>query len=79
MTDGEHNYEALSFCKSLSFTGKTIIPFNGHNGSQFSGTISTIRETEPGATVIEDGVTVREWNVADAAEDIAEWLNQLGY
>lgn len=61
------------------FSGKTIIPINVHNGSRFSGTIDTIKELEPGATDMEDGFTVSERDVADAAEDVAEWLNGLGY
>lgn len=68
-----------SFFDEYDFSGKTIIPFNVHNGSRFSGTISTIQELEPGATVIEDGFTVSERSVADAAGDVAEWLNQLEY
>lgn len=68
-----------SFFDEYDFSGKTIIPFNVHNGSRFSGTIDTIKELEPGATVIEDGFTVSERDVADAAEDVAEWLNGLGY
>lgn len=61
------------------FSGKTIIPFNVHNGSRFSRTIQTIEELEPGATVIEDGFTVSEQTVADAASDVAAWLEELGY
>lgn len=68
-----------SFFDEYDFTGKTIIPFNVHNGSRFSGTISTIQELEPGATVVEDGFTVSERSVADAAEDVSAWLDQLGY
>lgn len=68
-----------SFFDEYDFSGKTIIPFNVHNGSRFSGTIDTIKELEPDATVIEDGFTVSERDVAEAAEDVAEWLNGLGY
>ncbi len=68
-----------SFFDEYDFSDKTIIPFNVHNGSRFSGTISTIKELEPDATVIEDGFTVSERDVADAAEDVAEWLTGLGY
>lgn len=68
-----------SFFDTYDFSGKTIIPFNVHNGSRFSGTIDTIKELEPDATVIEDGFTVNERDVADAADDVAEWLNGLGY
>lgn len=68
-----------SFLEEYDFGAKTIIPFNVHNGSRFSGTIDTIKELEPAATVIENGFTVSERNVADAANDVGEWLNGLDY
>ena len=67
-----------SFFDEYDFTGKTIIPFNSHNGSRFSNTISTIASLEPNATVIEDGFTVNERDVPDAAGDIASWVDSLG-
>ena len=60
-----------SFFDEYDFAGKTIIPFNTHNGSRFSNTIETIAELEPDAEVIEDGFTVNERDVPDAAGDIA--------
>lgn len=68
-----------SFFDEYDFSGKTIIPFNVHNGSRFSGTIETIQELEPGAEVITDGFTVSERDVAEAAGDVADWLEGLGY
>lgn len=68
-----------SFFDEYDFSGKTIVPFNVHNGSRFSGTISTIKELEPDAEVIENGFTVSERDVAEAAGEIAEWLNGLGH
>lgn len=68
-----------SFFEEYDFSGKTIIPFNVHNGSRFSSTISTIQELEPNATVITDGFTVSERNVADAAGDVTVWLDELGF
>lgn len=68
-----------SFFDEYDFSGKTIIPFNVHNGSRFSGTIETIQELEPDATVITDGFTVNEKGVADAAGDVADWLEEIGY
>ncbi len=68
-----------SFFDEYDFSGKTIIPFNSHNGSRFSDTIQTISELEPNATVIKDGFTVNERDVADSADDIADWLSGLGY
>lgn len=68
-----------SFFDEYDFSGKTIIPFNVHNGSRFSHTIQTIQELEPDATVVEDGFTVSEQTVAEAAEDVAACLEGLGY
>ena len=68
-----------SFFGEYDFSGKTIIPFNVHNGSRFSRTIQTIEDLEPNATVIEDGFTVSEQTVDQAAPDVAEWLENLGY
>lgn len=68
-----------SFFDEYDFSGKTIIPFNVHNGSRFSGTIETIQELEPDATVIEDGFTVNERDVENAAGDVADWISELGY
>ena len=68
-----------SFFDEYDFSGKTIIPFNVHNGSRFSRTIQTIEELEPNATVVEDGFTVSEQTVDQATPDVAEWLENLGY
>ena len=68
-----------SFFDEYDFSGKTIVPFNVHNGSRFSGTIGTIKELEPGATVVEDGFTVSEQTVAAAQADVAQWVEGLGY
>lgn len=68
-----------SFFDEYDFSGKTIIPFNVHNGSRFSRTISTIQELEPDAVVVEDGFTVSEHNVTEAGEDVADWLEGLGF
>lgn len=65
-----------SFFEEYDFSGKTIIPFNVHNGSRFSSTISTIQELEPEAEVVEDGFTVSERDVAEAAGDVAVWLDE---
>lgn len=68
-----------SFFDEYDLSGKTVIPFNVHNGSRFSNTIQMIQELEPGANVVTDGFTASERNVAEAAADVAEWLNGLGF
>lgn len=74
---GDMPQALYSFFDEYDFSGKTIVPFNSHNGSRFSNTISTIEELEPDATVIEDGFTVNERDVPDAASDIADWVSGL--
>lgn len=68
-----------SFFDEYDFSGKTIIPFNVHNGSRLSGTVGTIAELEPNANVITDAFTISERNVPDAASEIKEWLGGLEY
>lgn len=68
-----------SFFDDYDFSGKTIIPFNTHGGSGFAGTISTIQELEPDASVDEEGFTVSRNNVHEAQPDIQAWLDELGY
>lgn len=67
-----------SFFDEYDLSGKTIIPFNVHNGSRFSGTIETIQELEPEASVITDGFTVNERDVPNAADNVASWLDGIG-
>ena len=68
-----------SFFDEYDFSGKTIIPFNVHNGSGLSRTIETIQELEPNATVVEDGFTISEDDVENAGENVSTWLNELGF
>lgn len=68
-----------SFFDEYDFSNKTIIPFNTHNGSRFSDTIDTIQELETNATIETDGFTVNERDVADSAEDVVQWLSEIGY
>ena len=60
------------------FSGKTIIPFNTHMGSQDGGTYDTIRELEPNATVIMNGLPV-EMKTAEtgAAKQVEKWLKSM--
>ncbi len=68
-----------SFFDEYDFSGKTIIPFNVHNGSRLSGTVGTIAELEPNANVVTDAFTISERNVPEAASEVKEWLDGLEY
>lgn len=63
--------------EEYDFSGKTIIPFVASAGSGFSGTISTIREMQPNATVVEEGLYIPMGDVAEGREQIEEWISGL--
>ena len=67
-----------SFFDEYDYSGKTIIPFNTHGGSGFSGTISTIKELEPNAEVL-DGKSISRNDIQDAEQEIVDWVKSLGF
>lgn len=67
-----------TFLESYDFSGKTVIPFNTHEGSGNSGTYNTIKSKLESANVL-DGLAIRG---SEAREDsskttIEEWLEQV--
>lgn len=66
-----------SFLEEYDFSRKTIIPFAASAGAGFSGTISTIQEMQPDATVVEDGLHIPMGDVAGGREQIEEWISSL--
>lgn len=69
-----YNYRAAHKRPDHDFSDKTIIPFVTHGGSGFSRTLDTIKELEPDANVITDGLSVSRNSVADAQDDVIEWV-----
>lgn len=67
-----------TFFDSYDFSGKTIIPFNTHEGSGDGGTYDDIKELEPNATVL-DGFNVRGSNADDSDSDLDEWFAKINY
>lgn len=67
-----------SFLEEVDLSGKTVVPFVTSGGSGFSGTVSTIQNLEPGAT-LQNGISIHASNAADAQAQIKEWLSGLGY
>ena len=59
------------------FSGKILIPFVTHGGSGFSSTIRTIKNLEPNATVVEEGLSVSRNSVAKAESDVKSWAESL--
>lgn len=66
-----------SFFDEYDFSGKTIIPFCTSGGSAFSDSINEIKELEPNANVVEDGLHIGASSVNDAREQVQDWINGL--
>ena len=67
-----------SFFEEYDFSGKTIIPFTVHGGSGFAGTRQTIAELEPGAVIVDDGLSISRNSVAEAEASVVDWVRGLG-
>ena len=65
-----------SFLEQYDFSGKTIIPFNTHGGSGFSGTVGTIRSLEPQAEVL-NGLSISRNSIQNARQEIIDWLDSM--
>ncbi|MCM1222071.1 MAG: flavodoxin [Lachnospiraceae bacterium] len=67
-----------SFFDEYDFSEKTIIPFNSHGGSGFSGSVQEIADLEPNATVRTDGLTISRTVMANSKSTIVDWLERIG-
>lgn len=67
-----------TFLEQYDFSGKTLIPFCTHGGSGFSRTIQTIRNKQPGATVIREGYALSRSRMERAPSGVAAWLRKIG-
>lgn len=66
-----------TFFEEYDFSGKILIPFVTHGGSGFSSTIRTIKNLEPNATIVEEGLSVSRNSVAKAESDVKSWAESL--
>lgn len=67
-----------TFFDTYDFSGKTIIPFNTHEGSGDGGTYETIKDFEPNANVLE-GLPIRGGKIGSAQSEVKQWLEELQY
>ena len=68
-----------NFFKKYDMTGKTIIPFNTHEGSGNGGTYQMIRNDVPEAKVLE-GLAIRGGSMNESQRDnIYKWLEKIGF
>ena len=70
-------YIMYTFFEAYDFSGKTIVPFNTHGGSGFSGTQETIARLEPNATLLE-GKSISRSSIEGAEQEIIDWLQSIG-
>lgn len=70
-------YILYTFFETYDFSGKTIVPFNTHGGSGFSGTQETIAELEPNASMLE-GKSISRNSIEGAEREIIDWLDSIG-
>lgn len=70
-------YILYTFFETYDFSGKTIVPFNTHGGSGFSGTRETIAELEPNASMLE-GKSISRNSIESAEQEIIDWLDSIG-
>lgn len=66
-----------TFLDEYDLSGKTVVPFNTSGGSGFSGSLDTIADMEPEAEITE-GLSLGDGEAEDCADDVAEWLNNIG-
>ena len=78
---GEIPNIVYTFMEAYDFTGKTVIPFNTHEGSGQSHSQRDIEKLLGSATVLK-GLAVRGSEAQKDAEgtgkDVANWLNKIG-
>ena len=78
---GEIPNIVYTFMEAYDFTGKTVIPFNTHEGSGQSHSQRDIEKLLGSATVLK-GLAVRGSKAQKDAEgtgrDVANWLNKIG-
>ena len=79
---GDYPMIINTFLEKYDFNGKTIIPFNTHEGSGNAGTFSRLKSKMTGATVNTNGLTIAGTaarQTASAKETTENWLKGLGY
>ncbi len=70
-----------TFLEEYNFYGKTVIPFNTHEGSGSAGTYSIVKNKLPNTNVNTNGLAI-QGKVArtdDGKEKTINWLKELGY
>ena len=71
----------LTFLESYDLFGKKLVPFNTHEGSGQSGTVSEIASSAPNAEMLK-GIAIQGKVAQEDAERtrelLADWLHEIG-
>ena len=78
---GEVPMVVNTFLEKYDFSGKTIIPFNTHEGSGDSGTYEYIKNKMTLSTVNTNGLAIRGKTAREESSrnTVENWIKQLGY
>ena len=70
-----------TFLEKYDFEGKTIIPFNTHEGSGDAGTYKSIAKKMAKANVNENGLAIRGAKAREESsrDTVEKWLKELGF
>ena len=58
-------------------SGRTIVPFVTHEGSELGRSVTDIMTICPNSTILDD-LTARERNAKTAHREVSEWLSRPG-
>ena len=79
---GDLPMAVYTFIERYDWSGKTVIPFNTHEGSGASGTYAKIADAMPGAAV-PDGIAIKGKSAQEFSDkmrqSVRDWLDGLGF
>ncbi len=78
---GEYPMIINTFLESYDFKGKTVIPFNTHEGSGSSTTYEDIKNKLKSSNVVTDGLALegKKARTDDGRSEVIKWLESLDY
>ena len=74
---GDTPMAVRTFLESYDFTGKKVIPFCSSGSSRPDTSFSSVRASAEGAEIL-DGFWTRGADVANAADEVNQWIDGLG-
>ena len=75
---GTYPQVMFTFFKDHDLSGKTVIPFTTHEGSELASTVRDVKKVWPKATV-KDGFAIYGHEVRSGKAKVEKWLKGLGW